>query len=133
MSRRFGDERGAILAAGLLFTVALLLVVGVSVDLGRALLVRRELAVLAADAALTGAQQLDLNQLHTGQLLLQTENATRAAQADLRTSTATDTISATPHQIEVALTRTLHTVFLPLLGIRTLTVSATAVAAPRRP
>ncbi len=53
---RFGDERGAVLVAGLLLSLALLIVIGAGVDIGHAFIVRRELVSLADDAALTGSQ-----------------------------------------------------------------------------
>src|SRR5207244_10853571 len=76
---RFGDERGAVLVAGLLLTLALLMVIGAGVDIGHAFIVRRELVSLADDAALTGSQALDLQSLHRGQLALDPEQARAAA------------------------------------------------------
>jgi len=128
------DERGSLLVAGLLFTVALLMAVGASVDLGRAFIARRELAALADQAALSGAQQLDLTSLHQGRLTLNPADAVNAAeqalagQADLSVR-----VSAASDSVDVRLQRRLITVFLPLLGINSLTLSAAAVATPRQP
>jgi len=76
---RFGDERGAVLVAGLLLSLALLIVIGAGVDIGHAFIVRRELVSLADDAALTGSQALDLQALHQGRLALDPEQARVAA------------------------------------------------------
>jgi Flp pilus assembly protein TadG len=82
------DEHGSLLVAGLLFTIALLMAVGTSVDLGRAFIARRELSALADQAALSGAQQLDLTTLHQGRLALNPTNAVDAADQALTGQTA---------------------------------------------
>ena len=41
--QRMQDERGAVLVAGLLLTLAVLIVIGAAVDIGRAFIERREL------------------------------------------------------------------------------------------
>src|SRR5262249_27058221 len=76
---RVSDERGAVLVAGLLLSLALLMVIGAGVDIGHAFIVRRELVSLADDAALTGSQALDLQALHQGRLALDPEQARAAA------------------------------------------------------
>jgi uncharacterized membrane protein len=58
--QRVRDEHGAVLVAGLLLTLALLIVIGAAVDIGRAFIERRELVSLADGAALSGSQALDL-------------------------------------------------------------------------
>ena len=131
---RLAGERGSLLVAGLLFTVALLLAVGASVDLGRAFIARRELAALADQAALSGAQQLDLASLHEGRLTLERQDAVRAAERALSGQAAlTVRVAAGSNSVDVRLQRRLTTVFLPLLGISSLTLGAAAVATPRQP
>jgi Flp pilus assembly protein TadG len=128
------DEHGSLLVAGLLFTIALLMAVGASVDLGRAFIARRELSALADQAALSGAQQLDLTTLHQGRLALNPTNAVDAADQALTGQTGlTVQISAGSASVDIRLQRRLITVFLPLLGINTLTLNAAAVATPQRP
>ena len=121
------------LVGGLLFTLALLLCVGTSVDLGRALIARRELTAQADQAALTGAEQIDLDALHQGRLALDPGAARQTAAQTLRGEPVSATVDATRESVSVRLRRTLPTVFLPLLGIRTLTISASATASPRGP
>ena len=46
--RMLGEERGAVLVTGILLSLALLMVIGVAVDVGNAFIIRREL-VAATD------------------------------------------------------------------------------------
>lgn len=80
---RLGDERGVVLIAGLLLTVALLMVIGTAVDIGNAFIVHRQLVNIADDAVLAGSQQLDLNALHQGTVALDPAQAQNAALATL--------------------------------------------------
>ena len=131
---RLSDEQGSLLVAGLLFTIALLLAVGASVDLGRAFIAHRELSALADQAALSGAQQLDLTGFHQGHLILNPQDAARAAEQTLTGQAGVSArVSASGGSIEVRLQRRFAAVFLPLLGIQTVTLVADSVAAPRQP
>ncbi|MGH7187684.1 MAG: pilus assembly protein TadG-related protein [Burkholderiales bacterium] len=132
--RRLSCERGSVLIAGLLLTVALLMLLGAAVDLGHAFIVRRDLTSQADDAALAGSQALNLDALHQGQLALDPQQAqTVALQAitdspDLRASAVASTGGVTVH-----LQEQIPTVLLRLVGLSTLTVAAQATAAPRTP
>jgi Flp pilus assembly protein TadG len=131
---RLSSERGSVLISGLLFSLALLLVMGAAVDIGRAFIVRRELATLADDAALTGSQALDLRAVHDGRLALNPAQARRAAlraiagEPDVRgnTTARAETVTVTVH-------RRVPTVLLRLAGTADLEVSAQATATPRPP
>ena len=132
--RRLSCERGSVLIAGLLLTIALLMLLGAAVDLGHAFIVRRDLTAQADDAALAGSQALNLDALHQGQLALDPQQAeTVALQAiadspDLRASAVASTGGVTVH-----LQEQMPTVLLRLVGLSTLTVAAQATAAPRTP
>jgi len=133
--RRLSCERGSVLIAGLLLTVALLMLLGAAVDLGHAFIVRRDLTSQADDAALAGSQALNLDALHQGQLALDPQQAeTIALQAittdspDLRASAVASSGGVTVH-----LQEQIPTVLLRLVGLSTLTVAAQATAAPRTP
>jgi Flp pilus assembly protein TadG len=132
--RRLGDERCAVLVAGLLLSLALLIVIGAGVDIGHAFIVRRELVSLADDAALSGSQALDLQALHQGRLALDAEQAraaalqTLAGEPDLRSEAA-----ASAADVHVDVQRRVPTILLRLVGVSTLTVGAHATAAPREP
>jgi len=132
--RRLSCERGSVLIAGLLLTIALLMLLGAAVDLGHAFVVRRDLTAQADDAALAGSQVLNLDALHQGQLALDPQQAeTVALQAiadspELRASAVASTGGVTVH-----LQEQMPTVLLRLVGLSTLTVAAQATAAPRTP
>jgi Flp pilus assembly protein TadG len=132
--RLLGDERGAVLVSGLLLALALLMVIGVAVDVGNAFIVRRELVAAADDAALSGSQALDLDALHQGRLALDPQAAQSAALAALAGDQGVQAqATATPAAVYVRLERRFPTVLLRLVGLDSLTVSAQATAAPRAP
>ena len=132
--RLLGDECGAVLVSGLLLALALLMVIGVAVDIGNAFIVRRELVAAADDAALSGSQALDLDALHQGRLALDPQAAQDAALATLAGDQGVQAqATATPSAGSVHLERRFPTVLLRLVGLDSLTVSAQATAAPRAP
>lgn len=132
--QRIEDERGAVLVAGLLLTLALLIVIGAAVDVGRAFIERRELVSLADGAALSGSQALDLDALHAGRLVLDPSEAhatalgVLASERELRAQA-----SASPAAVSVEVERKIPTVLLRLVGLPSLTVKARATAEPRAP
>ena len=133
-TRLLRDERGAVLVSGLLLALALLMVIGVAVDVGNAFIVRRELVAAADDAALTGSQALDLEALHQGRLALDPQEAQSAALGVLSIDRGVQAqATATPAAVSVHLKRRFPTVLLRLVGLDSLTVSAQATAAPRAP
>jgi Flp pilus assembly protein TadG len=128
------SERGSVLISGLLLTLALLMVLGAAVDIGHAFIVRRDLTSQADQAALTGAQQLDQQALHTGQLALDPQQAQAAALATLAGDPNLQAQAvATPTLVSVHVSERFPTVLLRLVGISELSVSAQASAAPRTP
>jgi Flp pilus assembly protein TadG len=129
-----GDERGGVLVAGLLLSLALLIVIGAGVDIGHAFIVRRELVSLADDAALTGSQAVDLQALHEGRLALDPEQARAAALQTLTGEPDTrSAATASATDVHVDVQRRVPTILLRLVGVSTLTVGAHATAAPREP
>jgi Flp pilus assembly protein TadG len=131
---RLRDDRGAVLVAGLLLALALLLVIGAGVDIGHAFIVRRQLVSVADDAALTGSQALDLQALHQGRLALDPEQARSAAlQALAAEPGLSGEATANAADVHVDVQQTVPTILLRLVGISTLTVGAHATAAPREP
>jgi Flp pilus assembly protein TadG len=131
---RLADERGVVLIAGLLLTVALLMVIGAAVDIGNAFIVHRQLVNIADDAALAGSQQLDLTALHEGTVALDPAQAQSAA---LETLTGYEKITASaqasPGAIDVSLEETTPTILLRLVGLDTFHLRTSASAAPRQP
>lgn len=131
---RARDERGAVLIAGLLLALSLLMVIGAAVDIGQVFIVRRDLVSLADEAALAGSQALDLEARHAGHLALEPEQARAAALTALAGEPAVRAhASATEQTVSVRVERRFPTVLLRLVGLRTLTVAARATAEPREP
>ena len=134
MTRRIKEERGAVLVAGLLLGLALLIVIGAAVDVGRAFIERRELVSLADEAALSGSQALDLEALHAGQIALDPGKAQATAVAVLKGERELRArAAAAPASVSVEVSREFPTVLLRLVGLSTLTVKARATAEPRAP
>ena len=138
MSRRLTctrarEERGAVLIAGLLLALSLLMVIGAAVDLGQAFIVRRDLVSLADEAALAGSQAVDLEARHAGRLALEPGTARATALAALAGEPVRAQANATEQSVSVRVERRFATVLLRLVGLRTLTVAARATAEPREP
>jgi uncharacterized membrane protein len=132
--RRVSDERGVVLVSGLLLSLAVLMVIGVAVDVGHAFIVRRELVAAADDAALSGSQAIDLDALPQGRLALDPQAAqTAALSAFAGEQDVQAEANATASDVSVHLKRRFPTVLLRLVGLTSLTVSAQATAAPRAP
>lgn len=132
--RRLADERGSVLITGLLLSVALLMVIGFAVDIGHAFLVKRQLTSIADDAALSGSQAIDLPALHEGHLELDPGQAqAEALHALYATPAVTGQATASTANVTVTVTRRVPTILLGLVGLRTLTITAHASAAPRGP
>jgi Flp pilus assembly protein TadG len=131
---RLAGEEGAVLVAGLLLSLALLMVIGAATDIGRAFIVHRQLVSVADDAALTGSQALDPAAVHAGQLRLDPAQAQTAALQSVAAEPQLHAdVSATAAAVHVRVTQRIPTVLLRLAGISTLTVAADATAAPRAP
>jgi Flp pilus assembly protein TadG len=127
-------ERGSVAITGILFALALIVLIGTGVDIAHAFIVRRDLTAIADDAALVGSQQLDTLAWRQGSLALNPLEAERAAAAELAASPdVSGRTQAVSGSISVQVKRRLPTMMLRLVGIQSLTVSASATAAPRRP
>lgn len=132
--RTLGAENGAVLVSGLLLSLALLMVIGIAVDVGHAFIVRRELVAAADDAALSGSQELDLEALHQGRLALDPQAAQTAALSALSGEQGVQAqATSTSGAVSVRVQRSFPTVLLRIVGLTRLTVSARATAAPRAP
>jgi Flp pilus assembly protein TadG len=134
LQARLEGERGSVLITGLLLSFALIMVIGFAVDVGHAFLVRRQLASIADDAALSGSQALSIPSLHEGRLQLDPEQARRQAQSTIAAEPSViGQVNATAGEVTVTVTRHVPTILLGLIGIHTLSISAHASAAPRAP
>lgn len=132
--RRLAGEDGSVLITGLLLSIALLMVIGFAVDVGRAFLVKRQLASIADDAALHGSQAISIPALHEGHLQLDPGQArTQALRSIYANPSISGQANATTSLVTVTVRRRVPTILLSLVGIRTLTLAAHASAAPRGP
>lgn len=131
---RLAREDGSVLITGLLLSLALIMVIGAAVDIGHAFLVRRQLASIADDAALSGSQAISIPSLHEGHLQLDPGRAQSEAQHTIAANPSViGNVNAGSTVVTVTVTRSVPTILLGLVGIRTLTITAHASAAPRAP
>jgi len=134
MRERLNSERGGVLIAGLLLSIALMMLLGAAVDIGHACIVRRDLTAQADNAALAGSQSLNIDALHQGQLALDPQQAQNAAlQAITPASGLQATAAANSGGVTVRLQEQVPTILLRLVGVTTLSIAAQATAAPRTP
>lgn len=131
---RLRCEQGSVLITGLLLSIALIMVIGFAVDVGHAFLVKRQLASIADDAALSGSQAIDVQALHEGHLQLNPGQADSEAQHTIAVNpSVTGQVNATTGSVTVTVTRRVPTILLGIVGLRTLTIDAHATAGPRAP
>lgn len=132
--KRLAGERGSVLITGLLLSIALLMIIGVAVDVGHAFIIRRDLVSIADDAALQGSQQINISEYHDGSLQLDpTEAQAAALQAVAPEQGLTAQASATTTSVEVQVKQRFPTILLRLVGLGSLSVSAQAQASPKEP
>ena len=127
------DERGSASVMVALFLLGLLAAAGLVADGGRALAERRSLQNLADSAAAAGAMQLDVASYRLrGTARLDARAARSAAHARLAGAPgASYRVSATRDRVSVRVERGVRLTFLSLVGIRALTLGASAEAEPR--
>lgn len=131
---RLAGEHGSVLITGLLLSFALIMVIGAAVDIGHAFLVKRQLASIADDAALSGSQAIDLPSLHEGHLRLDPAHARTEAQDTIAANpSVAGSVSTSTGSVSVTVTQRVPTILLGLVGLHSLTITAHASAAPRAP
>lgn len=129
--RRAGDDRGSATVFGLFLIMVVLVLAGAMIEGGNAMSARGHATDVAQQAARAGADKLDLAGLRTNGLVrIDPVAAKAAATAFLAQVGETGTVNATPTQVSVTVTVTRPGILVPILGIQTLTVHATATAAP---
>jgi len=126
-------DAGTVTAFVTVLAVALLAIAGLVLDTGLALSTKTEALDQAQAAARTGAQQLDLTGYRTtGAARLDPDQAAAAARDWLATHHLRGTVSASPDTVTVTVRRTHRTQMLGLIGIHTLTMTASATATPQQ-
>ena len=127
-SRRY-DDRGANGIFLVVIMLALVLMAGFAYDGGALFAARREANNVAAAAARSGANQVDQDSLYQGSPVLDEGAAEAAAQALVERSDATFVnADAEGITVEVTVSQSHNMLFLGLIGIDELTVTATSKA-----
>lgn len=125
------DDRGSATVFGLFLIVVVLVLAGAMIEGGNAMSARGHATDIAQQAARAGADKLDLAALRNeGLVRIDPAAAQAAATAFLAQVGEIGTVTATPTQVSVTVTVTRPGILVPILGIQTLTVRATATAAP---
>ncbi|WP_282794108.1 pilus assembly protein TadG-related protein [Streptomyces sp. CC224B] len=125
------DDQGQVTVFVVLIAVAVVMFAGLVVDGGLALAAKVRALGEAQEAARSGAQAIDLVAYRdTGTVRLVPPEAHRRAQAYLSSTGATGTVTTTPTRITVTVTAHRRTQLLGLVGVETLTVTASGVAHP---
>lgn len=130
MTHDRGGERGSISVWLVLSSFVMMMLVGLTVDLGGQVHAKQRAHNIAAEAARTGGERVQAAPAITGdQVAVDTSAARGAAQAYLAASGVTGTVTITGGDtITVDVTDTYTPKFLTVIGIRDLTVTSTATA-----
>jgi Flp pilus assembly protein TadG len=131
LRRLVRGDRGSATAFGLFLIMVVLVLAGAMIEGGNAMSARGHATDVAQQAARAGADNLDLAALRNdGLVRIDPAAAQTAARAFLAQVGETGTVTASPTQVSVTVTVTRPGILVPILGINTLTVRATATAAP---
>ncbi|MCB0910007.1 MAG: pilus assembly protein [Propionibacteriaceae bacterium] len=129
--RTLRDERGSALSTGAVLLVTVFtLILGIAVDLSGQVQTRRQAKDVAAQAARIAGQQLDADRFldSGGRIRLSSSAARKAAQDYIEHAGMTGTVTIDGTEITVTATAQYNPVILPIVGIKTLPVTATADA-----
>ncbi len=129
LRERTGGDAGQVTPFAVLMTIALLAVAGLVLDAGLALSEKVRALDLAQAAARAGAQELNLYEYRTSNIAeLDPAQAAAAARAWLTSAGVDGEATANTTTVTVTVWRTSNTQLLQIVGVRQLTVSATATA-----
>ncbi|MEU8350259.1 pilus assembly protein TadG-related protein [Streptomyces sp. NPDC048845] len=124
-----GDDRGQMAAFVVGVFAALWLFAGIVVDGGLALAAKAQALDVAQEAARSGAQQLDIGRLRSADdIRLVHDEAAQAARAHVAATGDHATATVQGDAVTVRVTHQQRTQILQLIGLRSLTVHATATA-----
>jgi hypothetical protein len=127
--QRLGEEDGVVTAFVVIFTLALVLLAGLVVDGGLTLAARVNAGDEAQEAARAGAQAIDLPLYRaTGQIALDPQQADQVAKTYLAAVGDQGTVQVTGDQVHVTVSVSQPMQILEVVGIKDLTVSASATA-----
>ncbi|WP_409497261.1 TadE/TadG family type IV pilus assembly protein [Amycolatopsis sp. cmx-11-12] len=127
------DQSGRVTAFVVIIVTAVLLFAGLVLDGGLALAAKVRALGEAQEAARVGAQEIDLAAYRAkGTLRLEPQQATAAARNYLAAAGHTGTVSVAGNTVNVTVTVSQSTQLLPLIGIGSITVTASGQAQPQR-
>ena len=128
--RRRGDERGSVSVWLALAAVALVLCVGIAVDLGGQVHAQQRARDIAAQAARTAGEEVAAAQAVRGQSpTIDVAAAKRAASAYLAQAGVSGTVTVrSGNVLDVTVTDTYTPMFLTSIGVGTLTVTGHSTA-----
>ncbi len=129
--RTLHDERGSALSTGAVLLVTVFtLILGIAVDLSGQVQTKRQANDVAAQAARIAGQQLDADRFldSGGRIRLSSSAARKAAYDYIEHAGMTGTVTIDGTEITVTATAQYNPVILPIVGITTLPVTATADA-----
>lgn len=133
LNRLHGDQNGRVTAFVVVIVTAILLFAGLVLDGGLALAAKVRAVGEAQEAARAGAQEIDLTAYRAdGTLRLAPQQATAAACSYLAAAGHTGTVSVAGNTVNVTVTVSQPTQLLGLIGIGSITVTATGQAQPQR-
>jgi Flp pilus assembly protein TadG len=127
-ARRESDESGVLTAYVAVLAVALLAIVGMAVDSGRAIASQRLAADEAEQAARFGATRLSLAALRDGQVTLNSAGAVKAAEEYTASSGYPGTATVSNGIVTVRVVVAVPTTILGIVGVSRVVVSATGSA-----
>lgn len=131
---RGGDERGSVSASVVALVTAFLVFAGLLLDGGLALAMKVRALGEAQESARAGAQQIDLAALRaTGVIELLPEKAATAAHSHLAVSGHAGAVAVANNTVTVTVTIARPTVLLGLVGVASITVTASGKAEPLTP
>ncbi len=130
MTRRARAEEGSVSIWLATLSVAMVILVGLAVDLGGQVRAQQQLRAVAAQAARAGGEQLDTAAAVRGATArTDTTRAARAARTVLSAAGVTGTVRVTDGTtIHVEATETYRTLFLGIVGLDELPVSGRGTA-----
>ncbi|HEY8982810.1 MAG TPA: pilus assembly protein TadG-related protein [Streptomyces sp.] len=133
LRRLAGDDHGQVTAFIVILTAAIVMFAGLLVDGGLVLAAKVRAIGEAQEAARAGAQALDLTAYRaTGTVRLIPAEAHALARNYLAATDDTGTVAVTGDTVTVTVTARQEPQLLGLLGLGTLTVTATGSAHPAR-
>lgn len=128
---RCREDEGSITLFVIVLTLGLLAAVGLVVDGGGKIRALERADETAVEAARAGSQMLDVPAAVRGdRVAVDPALAARAARAYLRAARVTGTVTVERGAVVVSTSVTYHPVFLSVVGVGPLTVTATASARP---